>query len=504
MKINWTRLESRLIPLLVLLGFLLNFVMLSASAIWLDEAFSIKLASQSFSEIIATLRIDNGSPLFYFMLHGWMSLFGTGEYICTLLTVLTACVSLVAVVFLLREAFTDPSIRIMGTALMALCTVCLHHATNLRYYPMMILLSTLSYLFFYRAVRLGRWREWGFFALVSAAGLYEHTLYVFVPFAQFMLLSLFYRQRFKAGFMAFIAIGLAYLPWLPILLSQVLGYSGGTTPDPIPRLSICGGPLPSYLYSISNRMWTIDSFWIVRMWIAVLAIGFIVYQLWKTKCATENDRHARDFLLAHLFSVGLMVVVSLVRPVFWLNKFDLIGLPLVFGMTGYVLTRLPLANFAMGALLAINLAGTLRYTYWRITGNLDSQRAVIEKLAPELQEDDALIETGLSLFTVDYYLGQMNISKGTRYVFPAVQSERPACIDLDRLVQEHDAVTAEATALVQKIKTGKGRIYVFHSPHAGFEPLYVQLNAAFALEKIIPVRQHPWGPVYTQVDVYHR
>jgi hypothetical protein len=409
------------------------------------------------------------------------------------------------VVLLLREVFTDARIRVTGTALMALCTACLHHATNLRYYPLMILLSALSYLFFYRAIRLGRRREWVFFALISAAGLYEHTLYAFVPFAQFLLLCLFYRDRFKAGFAAFALIGIAYLPWMPVLLSQVLGYTGGTTPDTIPRLSICGGPLNAYLLSISDRMWTVAAFSSLRVWTAALAVLFIVYQLRHSRCRTADDRHARDFLLAHLFSVGLMVVVSLVRPVFWLNKFDLIGLPLVCGMIGYAISRLPLTNIAMTALLAVNLAGTLHYTYWRITGNLDAQRDVIEFLAPELKEDDVLIETGLSLFTVEYYLDQMNVKTGLRCVFPEVQRERPASIDQNRLVQERDALTAEADALVQRLKgENGGRIYVFHSPYDGLAPLYERLDRTFQLERTIPVRQHPWGPVYTKVDVYQR
>ena len=108
-------------------------------------------------------------------------LFGTGEYVCTLMTVLTTCASLLATVALLREVFTDPRIRITGTALMALCTTCLHHGTNLRYYPLLILLSVLSYLFFYRAIRLGRRREWVAFALISGLGLYEHTALCVCP-----------------------------------------------------------------------------------------------------------------------------------------------------------------------------------------------------------------------------------------------------------------------------------------------------------------------------------
>ena len=503
--INWNRTETWLIPLLVFIGFGLSFALLPTSVIWLDEAFSIKLASQSFSSIVATLHVDNGSPLFYFLLHGWIRLFGTGEYVCTLMTVLTTCASLLATVLLLREVFTEPRIRIIGTALMALSNTCLHHATNLRYYPLLLLLSVLSYLFFYRAIRLARPREWMLFALTSSLGLYEHTLYAFIPLVQFLLLCLFYRDRFKAGLLAFVATGIAYLPWLPVLLAQVQGYQGGTIPDTIPRLSTYGGPVHAYWLSISSTMWNFTAFDMLRMWTAPLAILFIVFLLWRSQCRSLDDRHARDFLLAHLLSVGLMVAISLVRPMFWLGKFDLIGLPLVCGMIGYAVSRIPQPTLVITAFLAMNLVGTLRYAYWRATGHLDSQREVIKLLAPKLKADDVLIETGLSHFEVEYYLGQLGVHAGLRCVFPEAQRDRPAALDKDRLMREHDAVTAEAAALIQRLEAGNdGFIYVFHSSEEGLEPLYKQLNAAFALERVIPVRSHPWGPMYTQVDVFRR
>lgn len=78
-------------------------------------------------QIVQTLSSDNGSPLFYFLLHGWMELFGDGEYALTTLTVLLDCFALIAIPFFLRELFSDSRIRIAGTACAAFCLPCLHH-----------------------------------------------------------------------------------------------------------------------------------------------------------------------------------------------------------------------------------------------------------------------------------------------------------------------------------------------------------------------------------------
>lgn len=481
-------------------GFVLRAAMLPASAIWLDEAFSIQMAQKPLAEIIEVLHHDNGSPLFYFLLHGWIGLFGTGEFVCTLLTVLLSCASLAATILLLAEVFDDVRIRWIGAALSALAPVCLHHAANLRYYPLMVLCVALSYLFFYRALRTNRARDWAGFVLASLAGLYAHTLYALVPFAQFLLLVLFYRKRFSSGLISFLTMGLGYLPWLPVLISQTLGYTQETFPDNIPRLDQYGGAVPAYLYSIGDRIWTFSALAPFRLVSAALLIGFL---LWCLRRESSADRQTtRDFLAAHLISVGLLVLISLVRPVFWLDKFDLIGLPLVFGLAGFALTRLPLQTAAIALVLVVNTAGTARYMQWRIAGNLDAQRETIEQLGGHITPNDAVVQTGITHFTVDYYLREKGMKTGPRYVFPAEQKNRPASIDPQRLIRRAAEITAEAQDLVKTLQHVPGRIYVFHSPYQGLQPLYDALNASFEKEASHPVRSHPWGPLYTRVDVY--
>jgi hypothetical protein len=95
---------------------------------------------------------------------------------------------------------------------------------------------------------------------------------------------------------------------------------------------------------------------------------------------------------------------------------------------------------------------------------------VIARLLPEVSPADAVVATGISHFTVNYYLDQMNAQTGPRYVFPAVQMTRPSCIDPEKLWEDQEELEREA---------------------------------AFVPERRIPVRQHPWGPV-TRVDVYRR
>ncbi|MFA7257506.1 MAG: glycosyltransferase family 39 protein [Kiritimatiellales bacterium] len=497
---NWKKTESWLVPLLLLAGITFRCVQLPFSCIWLDEAFSIKLAHESLLQIVQTLSSDNGSPLFYFLLHGWMRLFGDGEYALTALTVLLDCAALTAIPFFLYELFTDSRIRIAGTACAAFCLPCLHQATNLRYYSLMVLCTVLGWLFFYRALRRGVLRDGMLFVFFSVAGFYTHTLYLFVPVSQLVVLAVFHRARLRAGFMTSMFLLAGMILWMPSLALQIAGYIAGSTPETVPELLHYHGAVGAYLLSISGQMLAIDGLKWLRMSVALALVLFTVFNLFRGN--TTNDRSARELFVAHLFSIGLIVIISMFRPVFWLDKMDLIGLPLVCALTGYAVSKIRRPVLVLTVLIAVNLFGAVRYTIWRIAGQLTEQRDVIERLGGELAEEDAVVETGISHFTVNYYLDRMKVQTGPRYVFPEIQMTRPSCIDPKKMLEDQQELSLEAAVLMQKLKSVRGRIYVFHSSYAGLNPLYRQLESTFALERSIPVRQHPWGPVYTQVDVY--
>jgi hypothetical protein len=262
------------------------------------------------------------------------------------------------------------------------------------------------------------------------------------------------------------------------------------------------GTFGAYLLSVSSQMLAIDGIKWLRMAVAAVLMIFVLFQLIRDR--STDTRPARELFVAHLFSIGLIVIISMFRPVFWLDKMDLIGLPLVCALTGYAVSKVRWSVLFLTLLIAVNLAGAMRYTQWRVFGRLTEQRDVITRLAPELSPDDVLIETGISHFTVNYYLDQMHVHTGSRYVFPEIQLTRPSCIDQKKLLDDQQELTQEAATLMARLRNGTGRIYVFRSPYEGLRPLYRALESSFVLERSIPVRSHPWGPVYTQVDVYRR
>lgn len=123
----------------------------TTSAAWLDEAISINISKLPISKIPGALRHDGAPPLYYFLLHFWMRLFGSSD-------VAVRALSGVASVITLPFAFIAGK-RLAGRAgawsalvLLASSPFALSYATSARMYSLMILWSLLLFLALARAL----------------------------------------------------------------------------------------------------------------------------------------------------------------------------------------------------------------------------------------------------------------------------------------------------------------------------------------------------------------
>src|ERR1700736_4583431 len=73
----WLRVGGFVFVLLALSAFMRTRYI--SGQFWMDEALSVGISSHSLSAIPGVLRHDGSPPLFYMLLHIWMSIFGSGE-----------------------------------------------------------------------------------------------------------------------------------------------------------------------------------------------------------------------------------------------------------------------------------------------------------------------------------------------------------------------------------------------------------------------------------------
>ncbi len=74
-------------------------------SLWLDEGISIGIASHPLGDIPGLLVQDGSPPLYYLLLHGWMSLFGDGAVAVRSLSLLAALAMVPAAYWAGRSLF---------------------------------------------------------------------------------------------------------------------------------------------------------------------------------------------------------------------------------------------------------------------------------------------------------------------------------------------------------------------------------------------------------------
>jgi mannosyltransferase len=210
---------------LVVLGVVLRFV--TTSPLWLDEALSVNIASLPLGDIGDALRQDGHPPLYYWLLHGWMSVFGEGDVAVRALSGVAGVLALpLAWEAGRRRAGTVGGMCVLG--LTAITPWCVRYATESRMYSLVLLLVFAAWLLADDLLARRDRLRWVALAVVTGGAVLTHYWVLHLGIAAVGLLALRWwkgdtEQRAGAvRVVSALAVGsLAFLPWLPSFLDQL-------------------------------------------------------------------------------------------------------------------------------------------------------------------------------------------------------------------------------------------------------------------------------------------
>jgi len=193
---------------------------------WIDEALSVGLASHDLLDIPSLLLRDGSPPLWYGLLHGWMHVFGTSALATHALSAVFAIAAVPIAWAAGRRVFGERTAWLVAV-LAALSPFVTYFATETRMYSLVVLLGTAVAATFVAAFVDGRRRALPWFAASLVALLYTHNWGLYTACACVLALgpvlaaSNHRRAVLRRAAITFGAVGLLYLPWLPVLASQV-------------------------------------------------------------------------------------------------------------------------------------------------------------------------------------------------------------------------------------------------------------------------------------------
>ncbi|MCX7841039.1 MAG: glycosyltransferase family 39 protein, partial [Anaerolineae bacterium] len=147
---------------------------LGAQSLWLDELFSVFVAQRNLDAIVASTAQDTMPPLYYLLLHYALQ-FGNDEIAARAVSCLFSIVTIPLFYTFARQLF-DARVAILATLALALNPFHVLFAQEARMYALLAFFTLASFVFFIRAWRENRTRDWWLFALMQTLAFYTHSL----------------------------------------------------------------------------------------------------------------------------------------------------------------------------------------------------------------------------------------------------------------------------------------------------------------------------------------
>lgn len=441
---------------------------------WVDEGLSVGIASHPLAHIPGVLRQDGSPPLYYALLHVWMSIFGRGVVATHVLSLIFGLL-VIPLAYWIAGSLWDRRAGLAAAVLAAGSPWLTVYSEETRMYALVALLSlVLAGSFVQVFVRRSR-RHLPLFSVALAAELYTHNwaLFLGVAAAAAFLLCVLEapvperRGLWRDGLIGFGAAGLLFLPWLPTLVYQA-GHTGAPW------------DLPPVLWSLTQALYALVG---GRGAAVALLLGGGTGLLLLRRREDLRLRlpvAARELRLPRLplevecllvLGLGTLLVAwaySKVHPAWAFRYLAVIVGPLLLAFA------LGLARGGRLALVALLLVGS----WWVLdpkSHNLNSKSNVasIAKLArPHLRTDPLVLSTQPEqVATIAYYLPNAH-----RFATPLGLTPDPGVTDwrgaLERL--ERSSVTRVLRPLLARVAPGQ-RVLLVVPTNLAKHPLWMSL-----------------------------
>lgn len=307
LHINRSRWPVYGIAVTLAIAVVLRFV--ATSPLWLDEAQTVSIAHRSLPHLFSALREDGSPPLYYLLLHYWMSAFGTSSFAIRSLSGIFSVAALplvwlVAKRFRVGELSPWPAVLILAT-----CPFAIRYATEARMYSLMMLLVLAALLAYERV-----WSGGGVWAVIAAAVvtgaliLTHYWAFFLVATAGLGVLIAWWRgvRRARILLVPMVLGGLLFIPWLPSFSYQSAhtGTPWGTPPNPLVPLRFLGAWATS-----GTTGWVLGGCYYALVVLAV--IGYAGAR----RSVVIGGRPRRLPLLALALAVGTVAVATIVSNI---------------------------------------------------------------------------------------------------------------------------------------------------------------------------------------------
>lgn len=226
--------EAILVLALCLLALGLRFYRLTAESLWYDEAYSVWTSAMDIASPRVLWAWQIEFPLYYWLLHGWMRLFGQGEFAVRALGAVAGGLSVIPMYLLGRTL--DRRAGGMAALLLAVNPYHIWYSQEVRMYALALLFTILSLYTFWLLQRRPRPVIGAPYVLCTGLAFHLHYYIGWVVLGQnlFMLWRAWSERasgrtalwcRYRGWLLTQVAVALLALPALAVFLTKVRAYN---------------------------------------------------------------------------------------------------------------------------------------------------------------------------------------------------------------------------------------------------------------------------------------
>lgn len=399
---------------ILILGATVRMYGLTRQSLWLDEANGVRIAEKSFGKIISELKSDVSPPLYYFVIHVWIKIFGPGE-LSTRAFVCIFGILLIPAVYYVGSSLFDRRMGIISAFIAAMGQFHVRYSQEVRMYSMLALLGLFSIYLLYKAITVNNKKYWMGYTLCTALTIYTHNYGIFIAVSGvvfFAIYAMTQGAKLRYFLIAQGCIAVLYLPWLPVLLMR--HYKSGAIVGWIPHMR------PYHLYE-TFKIYSGLGFTVFRptingliMWLgfALFLCCFLagIFSIKKRKgifIPYIQNNMKLILLLCYLFvTLGIPMLVSIKKPIYLTGRYSIAAwpaFPLILGLgVSKIRSRHSLAIVLASILFVSSISMYWHHSVW-VKSHDD--RAIAAFIESKVSENDLIVFAPAWIdIPINYYL----------------------------------------------------------------------------------------------------
>ena len=454
---------------IVLIGLFLRVYQLGTQSLWYDDAYTIWISKLAVPQMVQITAGNVHPPLYYFLLHYWMMVFGTSASAVRLLPALFGVLAIPMIYVVGRQLFNKEA-GLVGALILALSSFNIRYSQVTTVYSLMVFLALLSMYFFWRFLQRSTLALSAGYVLSTVLLLYSHYYGVFVVIAQniyIVTLLVLSRQRtYKLRhWIGLQAIVLAlFAPWMMVVLSSQSSISFAEAMFWIPQLTAATLISTYQIYcSAAGQVAVSGTEWLLVPVLSALFLGLSVFSLfayqkvrgaidWKAPLKSLEsyswEVRVQNLTPAYFLTVWLLAinlipfVISLVSTPIYYFRYTIaasVALYLLVGKGIANINNKPTKLAVIGVVAALSVASLPSY-YFGVSA-VQSREATSLIDANAKSGDVVLIYPDWENLTFNYYNNRTDVAiKGISYGNGSVNNPEATTEALQSDVNGHDRV----------------------------------------------------------------